>query len=113
MVFPEIGMARGAAGHSDETEPSRPPRARAVTPGEEVLSKGDLALFEQLRDARAILAEAEDAPPFVFGGNKLLREIAARKPRKRDQMLLIPGMGEKMFDKCGQHYLAIVEASLQ
>ena len=97
MIFPRIGklQRRAKRGH--------------VTPTG-TLAGMDLALFEKLREARLALARAENVPPFTMGGNKLLRSIAQNKPTNRSGMIALHGMGEKMWDKVGRHYLEVVQA---
>ena len=43
-----------------------------------------------------------------MGTNRLLRAIADARPLDRALMLELPGCGERMFDKVGQHYLEVV-----
>ena len=114
MVFPDL----------DEVPASPPVKTRASSPKESPAGRGrdggedlmtdpaDRALFDKLREARAALARAEDVVAFVMGGNRLLREIAVSRPQTRAEMLEMPGMGERMWDKVGEHYLAVVKAFL-
>ena len=97
MIFPRIGRLerRAQTGH--------------ITP-QGTLDGANLALFEKLREARLALARAENVPPYTMGGNKLLRSIAQSRPADRSGMVALHGMGEKMWDKVGRHYLEVVQA---
>ena len=97
MIFPRIGKLSKAA------------RSGRITPTG-TLDGVDLALFEKLREARLAIAREENVPPFTMGGNKLLRTIAQSRPDNRSAMIALHGMGEKMWDKVGRHYLEVVQA---
>ena len=102
MVFPLLGAARRRAlpdtGKSRVMHPSRG------------LSMSERGLFEKLREVRAALAESERRPPYTLGSNELLRAIAQQRPSNRTDMLGLKGMGERMFERTGRHYLAVVAA---
>ena len=85
-------------------------KARIAPDPKDVLSGEDLALYEKLREARLVLSKSENVPPYTMGGNKLLRQIAAERPKGRMEMMTLHGMGEVMWDKVGRHYLDVVEA---
>jgi len=102
MHFPEVGpLARRASAARRASD-----QVRAEGP----LSGGEGALFEKLREVRRVLAEDEGVPPFAMGSNRLLRSIAKERPLDRARMLECHGMGPKMFDKVGRHYLEVVAA---
>ena len=97
MIFPRIAKLERKA------------RRSSITPTG-TLDGVELALFEKLREARMALSKAENVPPFTMGGNKLLRAIAQNPPSDRSTMIALHGMGEKMWDKVGRHYLEVVQA---
>jgi ATP-dependent DNA helicase RecQ len=102
MVFPAIG-------------PLAPRRSSlrvrtGVAPVDDTLDADSRALFDKLREVRRVLAEAEGVPAYAMGGNRLLREIARERPSSRAEMMELNGCGEKMYDKVGQHFLAVVAA---
>ncbi len=104
MIFPNIGpQQRRAAAAS-----------RAMRRGNDQstgpLSDIERSLFEKLREVRAALAENDKRPPYTLGSNALLREIASTRPRDRDDLLRLKGMGERMFAKVGKPFLDVVEA---
>ena len=101
MIFPPVGSLRPR---------SRSARSRAGGDRAEhqPLTGDTAALFEQLRKVRAALAESEGVPAYAMGTNRLLRAIADARPLDRALMLELPGCGERMFDKVGQHYLEVV-----
>jgi len=104
MVFPEIGPLRRSKLQAQRL------RKEVASGAGDVMDRTDRALFEKLREVRAVLARGEDVPAYAMGSNRLLREIATQKPRDRAQMMLLNGCGEKMFDKVGQPMLDVVVA---
>lgn len=104
MVFPPVGPFK-------DQVPATPrgSRGREPAPREAPLDGEARRRFERLRDVRKKLAEEEGAPPYTMGGNKLLETLARHRPRSRAEMLALPGMGEKMFDRVGSAYLAALE----
>lgn len=117
MIFPDLD---GRPDPADRPSPAdlKDPRPRK---GEgrgkrpeaeaELTDPGAIELFAALREARHALAEAEGSPPYVFGGNRLLREIATVRPKSAHDIKLLPGMGDRMFERCGEAYLAVVRKS--
>ena len=101
MVFPEIGpLARRRSAL----------RVRKDVVADDTLDADSRALFDKLREVRRALADAEGVPAYAMGGNRLLREIARERPGSRSEMLELKGCGERMYDKVGQHFLAVVQA---
>jgi ATP-dependent DNA helicase RecQ len=68
------------------------------------------ALFERLRALRKQLADERNIPPYVIFHDRTLMHLAARLPLTRDEMLQIPGVGErKALDFAGPVLAAIRE----
>lgn len=65
-------------------------------------------LFEQLRQKRLDLARKQGVPAFMILTDKTLREIASTKPRNRDQLLEISGIGREKMHRYGKDILSIV-----
>ncbi|MCP4870040.1 MAG: ATP-dependent DNA helicase RecQ [Proteobacteria bacterium] len=104
MVFPEVGPLRRKRMQAERI------RKGMASGAGDVLDRTDRALFEKLREVRAVLARGEDVPAYAMGSNRLLREIATHKPHNREQMMLLNGCGERLFDKVGRELLAVVMA---
>lgn len=69
----------------------------------------DSPLFQRLREWRARTAKAEGNPPHYVFADKTLRQLAAKQPRNRDQLLAIHGIGPVKADKYGPEVLAVIE----
>ena len=93
----EIGEAK---------EEEEPPAKTAGADEEEY----DQQLFEELRDWRLTTAREQKVAPFIVAHDRLLRAIAARKPANPQQLLAVPGMGQKKLEAYGTDILKLVEA---
>ena len=69
-------------------------------------------LFERLRAVRKRLADAEGVPAYIVFSDAVLRQMAARVPRNRAEMLALSGVGPIKLDRYGEAFLeALREAS--
>lgn len=73
-------------------------------------SDEEQALFQQLRAVRKQLADQDGVPPFVIFSDATLRDMAARAPRTRAEMLNVNGVGQVKFAKYGEPFLAITRS---
>ena len=65
-------------------------------------------LFEQLRNKRKMIAEAEDVPAFVVFSDRTLREIAIHFPKTEAEFLQIHGVGPAKVEKYAEVFLPII-----
>ena len=65
-------------------------------------------LFEQLRALRKRLADERGVAPYVIFHDTTLRQMAARLPTTRAQLLRIQGIGERKADDFGDAFLAAI-----
>ncbi len=72
------------------------------------VSKND-PLFEELREVRRQIAEAEKVPPFVIFSDAALKDMCARQPKTSEEFLQVSGVGEHKLQKYG---LAFIQAIL-
>ncbi len=80
-------------------------RAPAPTPG----SAGS-DLFESLRVWRADLAKSQAVPPYVIFHDTVLRDIAAVRPARLDELAEIKGVGASKLERYGVQVLKILSA---
>jgi ATP-dependent DNA helicase RecQ len=66
----------------------------------------DPDLFERLRALRKALADQRKVPAFVVFGDRTLLEMATRKPRTREALLELFGVGERKLEEYGESFLA-------
>lgn len=65
----------------------------------------DEALFEELRQLRRTLAEAEGKPPYVVFGDATLIQMAREKPLSEEDLLAVSGVGQHKLEKYGADFL--------
>jgi ATP-dependent DNA helicase RecQ len=93
-----------------------PPRARrekvarGATPA--AIPPADNDLFQALRQKRTEMARAQNVPPYVIFHDKTLIELASARPRSRDEMADVPGVGEAKLDRYGSAFLTVIAAHL-
>jgi ATP-dependent DNA helicase RecQ len=76
----------------------------------DVVEPEHAGVFERLRAVRKELAESRGVPAYVVFHDSTLREMAARRPRDRDQMLAVSGVGPVKFDRYGEAFLEALNA---
>ncbi|HVV92445.1 MAG TPA: DNA helicase RecQ [Hyphomicrobiales bacterium] len=84
-------------------------RARRGAAAEE-LPAADRPLFEALRAERLRLAREQGVPPYVVFHDATLREMARRRPRGREQMAEVPGVGAAKLERYGAAFLRVIAA---
>ena len=65
-------------------------------------------LFEQLRNKRKMIADAEDVPAFVVFSNKTLEAMATFFPQTKDEFMQIHGIGPVKTEKYADDFLPII-----
>jgi ATP-dependent DNA helicase RecQ len=104
LALPPRGGRGSAAGAGPRA--GRPTRRDAAAPGD--LDAGANALFEALRSWRLETARAAGVPPYVVASDRTLRDVALRRPRQADELLLCFGIGPVKVEKFGDGLLAVV-----
>lgn len=72
----------------------------------------DKVLFSLLMKKRNELANKKDIPGYIVSPNKTIQLIAEAKPKSKEAMLKINGMGEKRYDLYGVYFLDIINEYL-
>jgi ATP-dependent DNA helicase RecQ len=62
-------------------------------------------LFERLRALRKRLADAQGVPAYIVFSDRVLRELAARRPADLPGMLRVPGIGPAKLERYGEAFL--------
>ena len=85
--------------------------SRSITKKKGLDFEYDAGLFERLRVLRKKLADQEGVPPFVIFSDATLAEMAAVRPRDRDALLLVNGVGRHKLEHYGDQFLAALHQS--
>jgi ATP-dependent DNA helicase RecQ len=102
---PDLTLAR-------QKRPDRrlPKRAKVETEGWEGV---DRELFEQLRALRMEIARRRRVPPYVVFHDTTLREIARSKPKTKEELRHVYGVGDRKAEDLGEMVLGVVNRSLK
>jgi ATP-dependent DNA helicase RecQ len=100
---PELSLAR-------QKRPDRraQKRSRVETEG---WAGVDRELFEELRVLRMEIARRRRVPPYVIFHDTTLREIARSKPKTKDELRHVYGVGDRKAEDLGDLVLAVVSKS--
>lgn len=72
------------------------------------LSESDRALFDALKAVRLELAKENSVPAFVILPDRSLLDMVHIKPERRDQMLMVHGVGQSKLEKYGDIFLGVI-----
>ena len=73
------------------------------------LSDADHELFNALKAARLTLAKQESVPAFVILADRSLLDMVHLKPERRDQMMMVHGVGQAKLEKYGDVFLGVIQ----
>ncbi len=62
-------------------------------------------MFEKLRSLRTKIARAEKVPPYIVFSDKTLVCMCLLKPKTREEMLAVSGVGTFKYEKYGEQFL--------
>ena len=68
----------------------------------------DTALFEELRSLRAEIAKQNEIPAYVVFSDKTLKDMSAKHPQTKEEMLEVSGVGEVKFERYGEKFLGVL-----
>lgn len=78
---------------------------KATRAGAADLTEADAELFERLRTLRLRLAQEAAVPPYVIFHDATLAAMAAARPATEEELLALPGVGEKKLATYGKAFL--------
>lgn len=85
----------------------------AVRAGAADLGEADTELFERLRALRLRLAQEAAVPPYVIFHDSTLAAMTAARPATEEELLALPGVGEKKLATYGKAFLEEINSPLQ
>lgn len=69
------------------------------------LTEADELLFERLRTLRMRIARKEQVPPYIVFSDKTLIGMCLKRPKNKQEMLSVSGVGAFKFEKYGEQFL--------
>jgi ATP-dependent DNA helicase RecQ len=70
-------------------------------------------LFEALREERLRIAKEQGVPPYVIFHDATLRGMAIARPRRKQDLLSLPGVGQGKLDRYGEAFLAVLAREIE
>jgi ATP-dependent DNA helicase RecQ len=91
--------------------PLKPVKAAQKTsvPADDALEEYSRPLFEKLRQLRLEISKSMNVPPYVVFHDRTLKEMAARRPSSRAELLGITGVGERKAEQYGELFLDVIQ----
>ncbi len=105
----ELEIANATA-KSDEMNilPSNRAKANSADVSELLLPE-EKTIFYDLKRIRTNLATNANVPPYVIFRDSVLAALAKLKPKNREEMLMVKGVGETNFEKYGRQFLEYLQ----
>jgi ATP-dependent DNA helicase RecQ len=100
LVLPALRRVRAPA----RAASSRGGRIETDAPA----TPAEIALFEALRAHRLELAKQLGVPPYVVAHDRTLHDLARLRPRTREELLLVDGIGPAKAERYGDGLLQVV-----
>lgn len=85
-------------------------RLQRMSGGDALPANYEIALFEQLRNERKRLADAEDVPPYMIFADRSLQEMATYLPHTPESFGTMHGVGQAKVARFAEIFLPIIVA---
>ncbi len=89
--------------------PGKAKAAKRASAPAQALSDDDRELFDALRGARLKLAKEEKVAAFVILPDRSLLDMVNLKPERREQMMMVHGVGQAKLEKYGDIFLEVLK----
>ncbi len=71
----------------------------------------DVEMYDKLRELRSTIASENGIPPYIVFSDKTLKDLSAKKPQSKVQMLEVHGIGEVKFERYGEQFLELLNGA--
>ena len=68
----------------------------------------DAELYDKLRTLRTQIASEQGIPPYIVFSDKTLKDLSAKVPQTKEEMLDVHGIGEVKFERYGEAFLEVL-----
>jgi ATP-dependent DNA helicase RecQ len=83
-------------------------KQRTTQPRPTEISEGNQNIWQALRDLRLELAQSQGVPAYVIFHDATLIEMAERRPKDRQQLAMINGVGDHKLARYGDVFLSVI-----
>jgi ATP-dependent DNA helicase RecQ len=94
-----------------DAEPEPRTRREISKAGARFADAADERLWQALRQLRRRLADEQGVPPYVILHDSVLQEMVEQRPANPEQLVLLPGIGERKLERYGEEFLAAIRAA--
>ncbi|MEW8026964.1 MAG: DNA helicase RecQ [Candidatus Thiodiazotropha sp.] len=77
------------------------------------ISDSNQAMWQALRNLRLELAQAQGVPAYVIFHDATLIEMAEKRPRDKQQLAMISGVGDHKLERYGDAFLSLLNSNLE
>lgn len=105
-------LVREQEGTAGQAKAAGERKKKRKTAGAVVLTEEDEHLFENLRGLRAEIAREEKVPPYIVFSDKTLVFMSRIKPKNREEMLQVTGVGEYKLERYGLRFLETIRKTI-
>ena len=81
------------------------------TAGSENFTEKETTLFDRLKELRREIAKEEKVPPYIVFSDRTLVHMCLIKPKNKEEMLKVSGVGEYKFEKYGERFMNKIRKS--
>ena len=75
--------------------------------GTESFTEVETTLFDRLKELRREIAREEKVPPYIVFSDKTLVHMCLIRPKNKEEMLTVSGVGEFKYAKYGERFLKV------
>jgi len=68
----------------------------------------DVEMYDKLRSLRTEIASKKGIPPYIVFSDKTLKDLSAKAPQSKEEMLAVHGIGEVKFERYGEAFLELL-----
>jgi len=88
---------------------SRSAAAPSSAPPAALEDPADQAAFQALRELRQNLAREAGVPAYIVFNDRTLKDMVAQRPRTREELLTVSGVGPAKLERWGEAFLSALE----
>ena len=87
--------------------PAKGRKTKTAALGQELTAREE-SLFDRLRSLRREIAKEAAVPPYIVFSDKTLAHMCIVKPKTKEEMLTVSGVGEFKYGKYGERFLKCI-----